>query len=138
MADLQGFRALLDALERGGHENPYLQKFRDRIQSLRSFQLALCPCNLHNVHDIEEDGRFIRRNLGEILELLRRSNAFGAYRADGTTLTANRSIMHFAPVHVDGCACDPPEARPMSERMKRHACMSYREYIKNIRRQMLA
>lgn len=107
--DLKEFEELLIYLEEA--KDPwYLEKLPSKLRELKSFQIRACPCELHNTYD--NSGKIILENMSKILELLKRSNKFNKYRANGTTSYSNdnnKTIRHIPPVHADGCVCDPSE-----------------------------
>ena len=130
--NLKEFENLLESLE--NKSDPfYREKYKSKLRELKSWQIQTCPCNLHTLYDDPLYANLIQQNLPTIIKLLKRANAFTPFVANGTTIQTNKTIEHFPVVHVDRCACEPPEKQPMSNKMKKHVIKRYTTFLETIR-----
>jgi len=113
----------------------YREKLRSKLRELNTFQITLCPCNLHNKYGDYYTCKNDTKNILKIVELLKRANKFKSFRANGTTFHSNdgnKQIEHYPPIHVDDCACDPPEEDKISDKMAIFTIERYKRYLYNI------
>lgn len=113
----------------------YYEKRQSKLRELNTFQITLCPCNLHNKYGDYYNYKDDTKNLPKLVELLKRANKFKPYRANGTTFYSNdgnKRIEHYPPIHADDCACDPPEEHKMSNKMGIFTIERYKRCLYNM------
>ena len=103
--DLDEFKELLKWFE--NQNDPWFtEKKRKELRDLSTLQDRFCPCELHNMYDIDPLSLF---KITEITHCMKRATLILPRSARGSTFVTDnveRTKTYFPPVHIDDCACE--------------------------------
>ena len=103
--DLDEFKELLEWFEK--QNDPWFtEKKKKKLRDLSTFQDRFCPCELHNMYDLDP---LLLSDMTEITHCMKRATLILPRSARGSTFVTDneeKTKTYFPPVHVADCACE--------------------------------